>query len=127
MAVIEEPLPGAERSEWNRGRFRVIERSWLGGKKSRRDSDVVGRRSITIEGRQREDRVASYDVFDVTCDECNDSRELVRRGCWKPFSRPLELIARNRCGVNTYKRLSMPRLRCLNLLDSDLSAPLNGV
>jgi hypothetical protein len=125
MPMIEQPLPGAERGEGDCSRFRVIERSWLRGEESRRDGDVLRRRSITIERRQREDRVASCDVLDVTRDECNDSRELVRRDCWKPVSRPIEFIARNRCGMNAYERLSMPGLRGLNLLDSDLSAPVN--
>jgi hypothetical protein len=45
----------------------------------------------------------------------------------EPVSRPIEFIARNRCGMNAYERLSMPGLRGLDLLDSDLSAPVNDL
>ena len=64
-AMVEQPLPRAERRERDGSALDVVERSRLGGKHVRRDRDIVGSSAVAIEGGQPVHRLSDGDCAHV--------------------------------------------------------------
>jgi hypothetical protein len=115
-AVIQEPLPGAERRQRHGGRLGVAETARLGREHLDRDRGVVCGDSVAVERRHPEHLVTNGHALDAGPDGGHDAGQLVRRDRRKPVDGPLELVARERRGVDAHQRLSGARRRDRNLL-----------
>jgi hypothetical protein len=115
-AVIEEPLPGAERRQRHGCRLGVTEPARLEREHPDRDRGVVRGDSVAIERRHPEHLVTNGHTLDAGPDGSHDAGQLIRRDRRKPVDRPLKLVARERRGADAHQRFSGARRRDRDLL-----------
>ncbi len=71
-AMIEQPLPRAQRGERHRGALDVVERAWLRGENVGGNGGILGGDTVVIEGSQRVHRVTGPDRLHAGRDRGND-------------------------------------------------------
>src|SRR5262249_49850556 len=104
--MIEQRLPGAERSEWNGRALDMVERLGFRREHVGRNGRVLSGHPVTVERGQGPDGLARRDAVDVRSDGRDDSGELVRGRRRQPVDGPVELVARDRRRVDTDECLS---------------------
>ena len=108
-AVVEQPLPGAERSERHGRRLGVAERTRLGREQLGRDRRVLGGDPVAVECGHPVHLVADGHVVDAGAEGDDDARQLVGGDRREPVDGPFELVARERRRVDADERLSVAR------------------
>lgn len=111
VTVVEESLPGSERSERNGGTFDMSARSRLGRENRLRDNRVLSGGSVAIEAAQSVHGVANREFVNVGRQRRDDTGELVRRDRRQTIGGPLELAARDRGGMYADEHLAQRRAR----------------
>jgi hypothetical protein len=96
--VDEEPLPGTERRQWDRGALHVAERCRLRRQDPSRDRGVLGRNPVAVERSKRIHLVADRNLGDADTGR-DHTGQLVRRNRRQPIERPLELVTRDGGGM----------------------------
>ena len=104
-AVLEKPLPGAERGERHGGRLGVAERTRLGREQLGRDRGVVGRDSVAVERGHPVHLVTDGQPVDAGPEGSHDAGQLIGGDRREPVDWPLELVARERRRVDAHERL----------------------
>ena len=125
-AVLEQPLPGAERRERHGRRLDVAERTRLGREQLGRDRGVVGGDPVAVKRGHSVNLVTDGQAVDAGPEGDDDAGQLVGGDRRKPVDGPLELVARERRSVDTNERLSVARRRCRDLLEDQLLGPAGG-
>ncbi len=126
-AVVEQPLPGAQRGKRDRRALDVTERSRLRREDPCGDDCVLGGGAVAVEAGERVHRLADLDIGHVGGNRHDDPGELVRRDCGKTVDGPVELVPGDRGGVDADERLTRPWPRDLDLLDGKLGGAAGRV
>ena len=119
-AVVEQPLPGGERGQRDRGALGVPERPRLRHQQLGGHRRVVGRDAVAVERREREHLVAGRDAGDAGPDFLDHSGELVGRDRRQAVDRPFQLVAGDRRRVHADERLRRTGSWPVGVLDREL-------
>ena len=118
--MVEQPLPGAERRQRDRGALGMLERPRPADEQLGGHGGVVGGDAVAIERREREHLVAHRDVGHARPHLLDHAGELVGRDRRQPVDRPRQLVASDRGRVHADERLRGTGSRPLDLLDHEL-------
>ena len=119
-AVVEQPLPGGERGQRDRGALGVPERARLRRQQLGGQRRVVRCDAIAVERREREDLVADRYIRDAGSHFLDHSGELVGRDRRQAVGGPFQLATGYRRGMHAHERLRRTRSRPVGLPDCKL-------